>query len=249
MTDQSDRGRLHYIGGSGIAGFLKALQTCGSSETFMAYLDKQFSSSFTGNDYTSIGNLCEDAIIEAYESSGQFIKVQVAETNQRRTIATIDHPTHPWTLVATPDIVLTNETVVEIKTKIDYKGTHPITAAHALQLIYYCCFLDKPLGSLVYYTPEDETIMLIIEYTCQLNEEQREFFRENLLRLCNMVAALQPGDQIPQYVHNMASVLFDFKRLVHAAAFSPITPLIVLSYPSAVDDLLRSCRTRRLRHQ
>ena len=86
-------------------------------------LDKQFQSQFTGNVYTEIGKVCEDLILEE-------ILPLIEESNQR----TIHYEFPKFQLCSTPDAILKDGRVLEIKTKIRDKGRNPITAQHALQL-------------------------------------------------------------------------------------------------------------------
>jgi len=252
MADrEADRRKEHMIGGSGMSALLHAMMTCGTSSTFIASTTKIFDNSFTGNSYTRIGHLCEEVIIQAYDTALEDSEMHggayIVESNERHKFLDVRHreSDHHWQLVATPDMVLSNGTVVEIKTKIKPGGTRRyITSQHALQLVYYMCFLDQPEGSLVYFTPDNGTIDLLTEYRISLSPLQREYFRKNLITCCEMIGDLYAGERIPWVVKNLATILYDYKRLF-IESFSFVTPLVIHEWPIGMEELLEHCRQGR----
>ncbi len=225
-----ERARLRLIGGSQIASFIRCLQITPSQDTFAAFLDKQFQSQFTGNVYTEIGKVCEDLILEE-------ILPLIEESNQR----TIHYEFPKFQLCSTPDAILKDGRVLEIKTKIRDKGRNPITAQHALQLVYYMVMRDKEHGSLIYYTPDKdfETLHLIGEYQITLSKVDRDFFRDTLVYCCQSMSDLLPGQVKKPSVSSHATVLCDYKRLF-VNKLSLFTPIFIDKWPTDLDELMKT---------
>lgn len=223
-----DRARLRLVGGSQIASFIRCLQLVRTQESFMAWLEKQFTTDFRGNVYTEIGKICEELILDELpcveESNKQRIHVQFRQ----------------FCLGSTPDAILSNGRIIEIKTKVRDRGTEPITAQHALQLIYYLVMNDKSEGSLLYYTPDRdfETLHLLAEYQVTLEQEDRDYFLDNLLDCCESMNDLLPGQVKKARVGRKAMVLYDYKRLF-IKKFSSFTPILIEKWPTELDELMK----------
>lgn len=223
-----ERARLRLIGGSQIASFIRCLQQVLSQEAFIAWMDKQFTSDFQGNVYTEIGKICEELILDelpgVVESNKQRIHIHFAQ----------------FCLGSTPDAILSDDRIIEIKTKVRDHGREPITAQHALQLIYYLVMNDKSEGSLLYYTPDRdfETLHLIAEYQVKLEKEDRDYFLDNLLDCCESMSQLLPGQRKKARVGRKATVLYDYKRLF-IKQLSPNTPLLIEKWPTELDELMK----------
>lgn len=225
-----ERARLRLIGGSQIASFIRCLQITPTQATFAQFLDKQFQSEFTGNVYTEVGNLCEDLILEE-------ILPLIEESNKR----TIHYEFPLFQLCSTPDAILRDGRVIEIKTKVRDHGRNPITAQHALQLVYYMVMRDKEFGSLIYYTPDRdfESLHLIGEYQVSLSKVDRDFFRETLVYCCRSMSDLLPGQDKKPSVSSHATVLYDYKRLF-IKQLSPFTPIFIDRWPTDLGELMKS---------
>lgn len=235
------RAKVRGIGGSTIAPFLRAISNSISVSAVDAFLEKTYNSEFHGNVYTAIGLEAEKPIIEYYEASEKY---PILCSNKQMTIWKCDWhrrgSMEQFQLVATPDLITVSGKIIEIKNKINYRGKHPITPQHALQLVYYMCMLDYEQGSLVYFCPDPKgkTIDLVTEYQIKLTEKQREFFYTNLISCCEEIAGLMSDERLPWRVRNIATILYDYKRL-YREAFSQETPLLINEWPSQLDELYR----------
>lgn len=197
----------------------------------MSYLEKQFSQTPFDSIYCDIGLAVEEIVIEAYGQNHRIL-----ESNVR----TIHADFGIFQLCSTPDIILDNDTVIEIKTKCKDRGTSPITNQHALQLIYYMVLHDKSNGSLVYYSPDLEfkKIHLITEYQIKLSPADRAFFKRLLMQMCQSMAELLTGQQKKPIVTTHALILKDYSRLF-VQRLSDYTPLLISKWPTDLDVLMK----------
>lgn len=223
-----DRARLRIFGGSQIASLIRCFEITENKDTFLNFLNRVFDSSFTGNVYTQIGHACESLILHHFQED-------ILESNIRH----MHYDFGLFQLCSTPDAILKDGTVVEIKTKINPKKKIKrfLNSQHALQLIYYMCMHDKQEGCLLYYSPmaDQKTIAMIDRYDVTLTKEDRAFFTDILVYCCTTLAELRSGESKPSGITTRAIILKDYIRLFRRQDVEhPITGI----WSTHLDELL-----------
>jgi len=231
------------IGGSNIASFIRAYTSATTISAIDEYLKKTFESEpFEGNVYTEIGKVTEELIIEGWKQKGLDVK----ESNIQELYADYKETTrgacNGLQLVATPDMVLGDDCIVEIKTKCTPSIKPPVTAQHILQLVYYMAMSDRPNGKLVYYHPnlKAQQIQCTHEYNIQLGQAERSFFKYGIHRLCAITQSTFAGGLVTEETRILASILYDFKRYY---LYEPkYTVPVINAWSSYLDELMQKIR-------
>lgn len=233
------------IGGSNIASFIRAFTSARTIASIDSYLVITLDDNkFTGNTYTEIGKVCEEFIIDAFcitndvtSSNYQFRYVDARQTARGENIG--------CQLVATPDLLIGLDTVVEIKTKCFASHRSAVTPQHVLQLIYYMAMTQRPVGYLVYYNPDGHGIInLTHTYQVRLSDTEMRFIRSGIMRLVGLVQSCLAGEPLSDDVRNLATILYDFKRCYKACAPPPDFPIALSVSSTPLDCLLGSLRSR-----
>lgn len=239
LSASEERRQNRCIGGSNFAGFLRQFTLARTIDQIDRYLNNNFDRpAFEGNDYTKIGHECERLIIEEYTWQRN-----VKESNHQlfigdyRTTGRTD--TKGIRLVATPDMLIGDDEVVELKTKC-LPVLNPVTSQHVLQLIYYMAVTGRHKGHLLYYYPDQarKEIRLIKHHIVRLSEKELCFIRGGIERLMNVYERTLEGGLLEEQTTHLALILYDFKRYQRVAFDDPF-PLPVLNvWSSCLDDLM-----------